>query len=1008
MKRAGQQGGRAWRRLIVLTLLWLAPCIGASRAYPQAMDQKLLTETIRVAGKSIHTWPEEGMARCFEVMGDSRIQQGDITLASTNAVIWFDELAARTSGVAQCFIYAESGVTLVHEGKTEAYQQLLAQFDTQAGLTVDGPIMTYESPLKNALYKRAVAVRDSQKPGFTSTRAIPAEAKAKAKPRGAAEAEAEEVEIFAENMNSWEEGDKRVVVATGNVVIRRGAYELTAERVVLWVPAASQKGGNIQELGQVYAEGDVTLSNEKGLIRADQVFADRIANRSLMTNAEVRTTDPSQKIPFVFRGEEVRQLDEQRFVAKNGSITTDPYGKPHFKFKGKVMKLTLGKRASVVSSTDNTLQIGDVPVARWPFFSKDMRDDSWMLKNINMGWSNAYGPSVQTEWDLYDMGMYRNDWSDATFQLDGFGTRGVGIGPTFAYEGDKGYGFVRGYYLHDSAEYDRSRLRIETADRGRLQWEHREYLPMDWRFDTEASFLSDRGFLDEFKRDEFAEGTPQETFQYFRKLQDNAAMTLLFQEKINDFDPMTFKPEGTSPDFTPPQLSEIQSQNFDVDSYLESPLYDSTLQKFPELGYHQIGQPLFGSLLSYSTDTRFDAVSQQYDSELLRKFPDLPLGYPTQFETQHGDAFLPLANPATTARLDTRHDLSMPFDIGPVRVEPMFSTRIQAESSSAGLKADPITGDLQAVDNGATARALAGPQITASANFWRVYDVHNALFDVNRLKHIITPLLRYEDSAVVTESSDRLNNFDPYSTVQRVQDTSVFQDYHLVPVVSLPSSFNDFSRVESMDHMQRIVAELRQRLQTKRGSPGYEETVDLAELRVAYTAFPGNAGLNQQFKEVYGDFFRADLFWKVRKDIVLESWDNEWNTSNSQVETANIGVNFLLPPDWNLYVGQRYIRDARETEQATGNLEEVLYGRAATNMTLFGLEYTISPKYAVTVVEQFDWSTHQNPATKVILSRKVPGWVIDFVADVGNNNNDKLVGIQLTPLGLSRGQRRFW
>jgi hypothetical protein len=663
----------------------------------------------------------------------------------------------------------------------------------------------------------------------------------------------------------------------------------------------------------------------------------------------------------------------------------------------------------VVSSTDNTLQIGDVPVARWPFLSKDMRDDGWMLKNMKMGWSNAYGPSVQTEWDLYDMGIYRNDWSDATFRLDGYGTRGVGIGPTFAYEGNKGYGFVRGYYLHDSAEYDRSKLRIETADRGRLQWEHREYLPMNWRFDTEASFLSDRGFLNEFKRDEFADGTPQETFQYFRKLQDNAAMTLLFQEKINSFEPMTFKPEGTSPDFTPEQLSQIRSQNFDVDSYLESPLYDTTLQKFPELGYHQIGQPLFGSLFSYSTDTRFDAVSLKYDSELLRKFPDIgppANSFPRDFSTQHGDVFLPLANPPTTARMDTRHDLSMPFDIGPVRVEPMFSTRLQAESSSTGVK---ITEDVpEAVDGGATARALAGPQITATANFWRVYDVHSSLFDVNRLKHIITPLFRYENSAVVTEGSDRLNNFDPYSTVQRVRDTGIFQDYHLVPVVSLPSSFNDFSRVESMDHMERVVAELRQRLQTKRGSPGYEETVDLAEMRVAYTAFPGTEGLNPQFKEVYGDFFRADLFWKVRKDIVLESWDNEWNTSNSQVETANIGVNFLLPPDWNLYVGQRYIRDAREIQQSTEHLDEMLYKRAPTNMTVLGLEYTISPKYAVTVVEQFDWSTHQDPTTKFILSRKVPGWVIDFVADVGNKDNDTLVGIQLTPLGLSQGQRRFW
>jgi hypothetical protein len=229
-----------------------------------------------------------------------------------------------------------------------------------------------------------------------------------------------------------------------------------------------------------------------------------------------------------------------------------------------------------------------------------------------------------------------------------------------------------------------------------------------------------------------------------------------------------------------------------------------------------------------------------------------------------------------------------------------------------------------------------------------------------------------------------------------------------VPVVSLPSSFNDFSRVEMMDNMQRVTAELRQRLQTKRGTPGYEETVDLAELRLSYTAFPGNEGLNRQFKDIYGDFFRGDLFWKISKDIILESRDNEWNTTDGQVETANIGLNFLFPPDWNLYIGQRYIRDARETALFTDDLANTVYARAATNMTLLGLGYTISPKYAVTVVEQYDWSTRQNPTTKLILSRKVPGWVIDFVADVGNKDNDTSVGIQLTPLGLSRGERRFW
>jgi hypothetical protein len=207
-----------------------------------------------------------------------------------------------------------------------------------------------------------------------------------------------------------------------------------------------------------------------------------------------------------------------------------------------------------------------------------------------------------------------------------------------------------------------------------------------------------------------------------------------------------------------------------------------------------------------------------------------------------------------------------------------------------------------------------------------------------------------------------------------------------------------------MDHMERIVLELRQRLQTKRA----DETVDLAELRLDYTAFPGNEGLNQQFKEVYGDFIRGDLYWQIAKNILLESRDNEWNVTDNRIEVANLGVNVQFPPDWNLYIGQRYIRDAREESVFNPDTEETTYTRGSRNVSLLGLEYTISPKYAVTFVEEFDWSSDQNNTSKIIVSRKVPGWVIDFVADVNPKDNNTSINVQVTPLGLSKGVRRFW
>ena len=77
----------------------------------------------------------------------------------------------------------------------------------------------------------------------------------------------------------------------------------------------------------------------------------------------------------------------------------------------------------------------------------------------------------------------------------------------------------------------------------------------------ELSYLSDRGFLEEFFESEFDNGKEQETLLHLKKQRANWAFTALAQTRLMDFTTAT--------------------------------------ERLPDLGFFVVGQPLWGQMLTY-------------------------------------------------------------------------------------------------------------------------------------------------------------------------------------------------------------------------------------------------------------------------------------------------------------------------------------------------------------------------------------------------------------------------
>lgn len=903
-----------------------------------------LQRPIVISSPKINSWQTGGI-RVFVCLQDVKISRGNVEILSDQCVCWFYEDKAFLSDEAALDAYFDGNVSLLSNGKAEKHDQLFLRLETNTGIVIETGeegVNDFEEEQKSDLYLMAKSVKQGAKGDFTA-KERPSEAQIFSVP-----STGQAVNVIADEVDSWIEGDKRIITAIGNVRIKRDDMVLNADSVILYF---HQKEGaefkfEEKDFDEMYAEGNVTLRREEDVQMADRIFVNYKENKGILVNAQIQlkakeddAVDADRQkrsgygdkeldteehgLTAHIKAEEIRMTGEGQYEIKNGEFTTCSFSHPHYKFKSSKIRIIKTDEQGVVSLAGNKVFLGNHALFYWPYLSFDIRSKPNVLEDWEVGNSSRFGSMLSTDWNLFNLGFAENvdKWSDLYLSLDYLQKRGPGVGLNYNYDVSGISGVLDTYYINDKKDEELNSAPVEDEDRWRLSWRHRQFLPYDVRLDVEANNLSDDGFLREFYEKIFKEEKDEETVLYLRRLEDTEGVTLLLKKQLNSFD--TFVDVGKM---------------------------DKVAERVPELGYRIIGDPLWNDRLNFTSEsslTYFDRVFNNQPEE---------------------------EDPESTTRFDTNNELSSPFQMSIVKVKPYVSGRAIGYSDSVENKDDFDEFD---DDGSAKGRLIGTIGVDMSATLWRTYSYYNEFFNVNRLRHVFTPEIRYSFNPFITKNPEEINQFDS---------------------------------VDRLDDSQWLLLGFRNKLQTKRGVGGAERVVDLVYFDVELNTFLGSAGNDAVFDNevVFNkereDFIQFDFRTQLTDKIALVSERNELNIAKGSFDVLNVGVAVDYDPKWGGFLGQRFIE-------------------GISSSVLFSTNFKFNDKWETAFFEQFDFRSElsdeeedpdrdlgRNLKTRFVFTRYFHEWMGSITAEFNPVRDETTTRFDIFPRALKKKETasRFW
>ena len=897
-------------------------------------------QPIVINANNIQTWDKNGV-KVFLAEGDVKIEQGGVQILANSIATWFTEVNVE----GHMEIYCEGNVSLLQEGIIENYEQIYLRLVTNAGVVINptkGPIKSFEEEQKTELYLHGKKIRTEGREEFASKESP------EFGPHVSISAEGEPIDIFADDIDTWMEKNVRVVVATGNVRIKKDGETLNADNVILYFDQEKSEKDKSPKLihKEMYAEGNVTLTRKDDVIIAEKVFENIKEKKGVFVNSIISSVlkPPIVKVetPIYIHGDEIKHRSKEQYDIKNGRFSLCSYGHPHFYFKSSRIKVIKTDKQSIASAKKNIFYAGNIPLFYIPHLSFDLNRRATLLEDWETGSTSRFGRFVKTDWDVYSIafGEKMDEWSDLTLSADYLAQRGPALGLDFKYAIFNSSGYMNTYYINDRETTDINSVPVPQEDRGQFLWRHRQFFgdhgksekdkspTNNWRADIEVSYVSDRSFFREYFEQEFKTEKDRETIFYLRKVSDNRSITLLAENQLRTYDTLV-------------DSGRLNRRN----------------ESLPELKYRIIGKPLWGGKLNFTSETEMAYQKRVIDG--------IPIGIPAVEQFLGRGASLTAERvfdrvpvrlePEETIRFDTDHMFNAPFSILNVRFNPFIGARFTGYSES--VRVDPVTQGNEG--NGTPRGRIAGTLgLNTSTTLSRTYNIYNKLLNINRLRHIMTPEVRFNFIPIVTQNPEDLNQFDG---------------------------------IDALDTYQSIVLGLRNRFQTKRGETGEETPVDLIDFNIAFNLFPGNAGLNRK----RDDFIEVDIKMKLTDKISLLSEHNEFNLGKGGVDVFNLGLRYKNTPKWNFFIGNRYIDDF-------------------SSSVIFSSALSLSEKWKMTFYEQYDFKAKQgasnelpdrtesqNLATRFVVSRFFHDWIVNITFNKANTRDDTVTSFDIIPRGAA-------
>jgi len=669
-----------------------------------------------------------------------------------------------------------------------------------------------------------------------------------------------------------------------------GSLDISTDRMVVWTSGMDEPdlSGDRTQSGdrplEFYMEGNIVFREGDRVIYADRMYYNVNRKAGVILSAEILSPVQTYEGLARLKAEVVRQIDSGHFVAEQAYVTTSRLGLPRYRLQSNQITLEdntynevtadgtpvidpeTGEQSilhdRMVTSTNNFVYLGPVPVFYWPYMAADLENPQFYLRNIKIKSDRIFGQQVLTDWDIHQLlGLESKpqgrDWIGS---VDYLSERGPALGTTYRYTGRDLFGFSGGHYGFadawainddglDNLGSDRSALVPDKNLRHRILGRHRQQLPNNFQFTGEVGWISDRNFLEQYYELEWDTFKDQSTGFELKQIMDNTSWSLSADLRLNKF-------------FT-------------------------ETEQLPRLDHYWLGQPLLGDTLTW-----YEHSSAEYAKLQIVQTPSDPVDRATF-------APLPWEVDSDGERILTRQELDLPLSLGPVKLVPYAL----GEAGHWG----------EIIDGGDTQRLYGQAGVRAALPFWSANpNIQSELFNVNGIAHKVT----LDVDAYFADANRDLTEFPLYDNIddnaqEHFRRRFAFNTFGGVTPARFDERFYALrsglaSSVTSpsgeiADDMAAVRMGLRQRWQTKRGPAANPRIVDWMLFDTEAVFFPDADRDN--FGQDFG-LLRYDYRWHVGERVTLLS-DGGFDFFEDGQQTVSIGALLTRPTNGSLYFGYR-------------------------------------------------------------------------------------------------------
>ena len=755
---------------------------------------------------------------------------------------------------------------------------------------------------------------------------------------------------------------------------------IQANNVVGWENPVINPDGSTGTRSELYLEGDVIFSQGDRVIYADRMYYDVNSRSGTILNADVLTPVASYDGLLRLKADVVQQLDENNLQAFSAAITSSRLGVPRYWLQSDQLNLTrtqnsprdivsglplidpqtgqpISNEDFFVTSQDNRVYLGGVPVFYWPTINTDLNNPNYYIERLRIGNDTVFGFQLGVGLDLFQLFGIRNrpEQGRWTGNLDYLSERGLGFGTDLDYSDSSflGYpgqteGFLRSWFIFDqdvdNLGLDRRAVPIDDEFRGRVTWRHRQQFAPGYSLRAELGYLSDQNFIQQFFEREWDNDKDQTTGLWLERNVLNQSFNLTANARLNDFFTQT--------------------------------------EWLPRLDHFIIGQPLFADRAVWHGKSsvgygRFRSAEPPTNAIDLAKFD------PLAWEGPDVEGFVG----------NTRHEIDFPVQLGAVKVVPYVLGDLSYWQE-----------DLQAED---LFRATGQAGVRTSLPFWRIDPtVQSTLLNLNGLAHKVT----WDAELLFADSSQNLDQLPLYNQLdddaqEFFRRRFAFDPFGIIPGQDVPLAFDERfyalrsglqSNVTSpvpeiADDLTIFRTGLRNRWQTKRGLPGQARTIDWITFDIEGSFFP--RANRDNFGSDVG-LVNYDFRWHIGDRFSVVS-DGHFDFFGQGLRTASFGVHMSRPARGNLFVGFRTIE-----------------GPISSNVLTAAGSYRMSDKWIVRGVSTYDFASTGNIGQSLNFTRIGESFLLNFGvnADISRDNVGFVFGfeprfLQTGNLGVVGGRR---